>query len=468
MSKDEKLVIVGAGPAGYAAAFKAADLGLSVTLIDPEANPGGVCLHRGCIPSKALLYLVKIKHEAKAAKTFGLNFAEPKVSIENVRNWKNSVIKKLTSGLGQLAKQRKVNYIQGKATVIDQGKLEITHNNGKKSEENFDKLILATGSTPAELPNITIDHEFILDSTDALELQKIPKELLVIGGGYIGLELGSVFAGFGSSVTIAEMTKGFLPGADPELVQVYEKANKDLFKERLFETKVLDLLVKNRKVHVTFERDGKKEERKFDQVLLAAGRKPNTKGLNLEKVGVNVDEKGFIPVNLQRQTNKDNIYAIGDLTGEPMLAHKGNREGIAVAEYLAGNQGAAYDPVAIPAVVFTEPEIAWCGLTEMEAKKTGVAYKVARFPWAASGRAASMGTSIGLTKIIADPKTGNILGAGVAGKDAGSLIPELVLAIEMGTNMEDLALTIHPHPTLSETIMESAESFLGSATHYVG
>lgn len=464
--KKQKVVVIGAGPGGYAAAFKAADLGMDVTLIDPAANPGGVCLYRGCIPSKALLHLVKIQDEALKAGEYGLQFAKPKVDLAKMRQWKDSVVEKLTGGLGQLSKSRQVKYVKGTARFISDREIEIKSSGKKTSKIRYDNAIIATGSQPVALPDVAVDHQYVIDSTDALKLEKIPRELLVIGGGYIGLELGSVYAALGANVSIAEMAPGFLPGVDKNLVDVLYQETKSLYKELWFNTKISNVKVVNRKAEVTFSKDNKEQKKKYDQVLVAIGRKPNTKDIGLDKVGITPDDKGFISVNMQRQTNKQHIYAIGDITDEPMLAHKANREGLVAAEHIAGHQGAGYDPVSIPAVVFTNPEIAWCGLTEMETKEKNKDYKVLKFPWSASGRAATMGTGKGLTKLLVEKDSGRILGGGVVGKEAGSLIPEIVLAMEMGSTIEDLALTIHPHPTLSETIMESAEMFFGKATHF--
>ena len=431
------LVIIGAGPGGYAAAFKAADLGLKVCLIDPAKNPGGVCLYRGCIPSKALLHLAKIKEEALKASEFGLSFQEPEVDIKKISSWKEKVVEKLTKGLGQLAESREVEYIQDKASFISETKIRL-----KESEEEieFKNLILATGSQNLELPGIKVDHKMIIDSTDALEMEEIPKSLLVIGGGYIGLELGSVYAALGSKVSVAEMTDGFLPGTDRDLVKVF--SDQHPFKEVYFNTKVEKVSAGKKKVTVELAgKDDKKEKKKFDKVLLAVGRKPNTGSLDLDKAGIKTSENGFIEVNELRQTNFPNIYAIGDLTGEPLLAHKATYEGKLAVEVIAGEKGAAYDPRSIPGIVFTNPEIAWCGLTEAEANNQNIDIQILKFPWAASGRALSMGVSKGLTKLIVDPENGRILGGGVAGKNAGSLIPEISLAIEMAATAEDLSLS---------------------------
>lgn len=464
--KDKKeVVVIGAGPGGYAAAFRAADLGLKVTLIDPEVNPGGVCLYRGCIPSKALLHLTKIKQEAAEAANWGLSFEKPAIDVKKIAEWKNGVVKKLTGGLGQLREGRKIEYIQGRAAFADEKQLEVEHKEGEKSTIAFENLIIATGSVPVSIPDVEFDHEIVIDSTDALEMEEIPEDMLVIGGGYIGLELGSVYAALGCRVSVAEMTPGFLPGADPELVEVFSKENEKLFEEVFFETSVKKVSIKEGQARVTLKKGEGKQKKKYARVLMAIGRKPNTKSLKLKQAGIVTDDKGFIRVDEKRRTSVANIYAIGDVTGEPMLAHKASHEGRVAAEVIAGEKGAAYDPKAIPAIVFTNPEIAWCGLQESEAEEKGIRIKVEKFPWSASGRAATMGAGRGLTKLIIDAESGIILGGGVAGKNAGSLIPEIALAVEMAATVEDVSLSIHPHPTLSETIMEAAELFTGSPTH---
>lgn len=466
MAENDKkeVVVIGAGPGGYAAAFRAADLGLKVCLIDPEVNPGGVCLYRGCIPSKALLHLAKVKREAEAAAEWGLKFGETEVDMKKMLSWKNKVVEKLTGGLGQLSKSKKIEYIRGEARFVSKSELEIRREEGKTSKISFEHAIIATGSYIAGLSNIELDHKKIIDSTDALEMDEIPKKLLVIGGGYIGLELGSFFAAMGSKVSVAEMTSGFLPGADRDLVKILEKA--ELFENTWFETKVEKASAEKNKVKVSLKNEEGTQEKSFDKVLVAVGRKPDSASFDPEKAGIEVNERGFIPVDEQRRTNVKNIYAIGDLTGGPMLAHKATHEGRVVAEVIAGQSGAAYDVKAIPGIVFTDPEIAWTGLTQAEAKEKGMKVKVLKFPWRASGRAVSIAAENGLTKLIVDPEDGRILGGGVAGKNAGSLIPEITLAIEMAATAEDIALTVHPHPTLSETIMEASESFSATPTHF--
>lgn len=466
MSKKTELVVIGAGPGGYAAAFRAADLGMEVTLIDPEENPGGVCLYRGCIPSKALLHLTKIKQDAKQVADFGLEFDDPKIDVKKIRQWKEKVVKKLTGGVGQLTQGRKINYIQGKAAFKSENEVTITSEEGKKHPLTFKNAIIATGSLPTSLPNIKVDHKQIIDSADALKLKDIPKSLLVIGGGYIGLEMGSVYHHLGAEVSIAEMTDGFLPGTDRDLIKVFEEAQD--FENLYFETAVEEVKLQKNNVKVNLKGKKGSSKQTFDKVLVAVGRKPNLRDLNLETANIKPDKKGFIAVNEKRQTKKNHIYAIGDLTGDPLLAHKATYEGRIATEVIAGKEGAAYDPKAIPGVVFTNPELAWCGLTETQAKEEGRKFKTVKFPWSASGRAIANGETSGLTKLLIDPETEFILGGAVAGKNAGSLIPEIVLAIEMGATAEDLSLTIHPHPTLSETLMESAELFYGSSLHVSG
>ncbi|PVW11819.1 dihydrolipoyl dehydrogenase [Marixanthomonas spongiae] len=463
-TKKRELVIIGAGPGGYAAAFRAADLGLKVTLIDSEPKPGGVCLYRGCIPSKALLHVAKIKQEAEEVKNWGLAFDNPKIDLEKLRTFKDKTIKTLTDGLAQLSKNKDIEYIQAKAEFASEEKIVIHLEDGDKYTLQYENLILATGSTNIDLPDIELDHKTVIGSTDALELPKIPEKMLVIGGGYIGMEMGSVYANLGAKISVAEMTENLLPNTDQDLVKVFEKEH--AFAEVLLEHKIEKVSVENEKAKVLLKnKDDEEKEKEFDLVLVAIGRKPNTSSLKLEKANIAIDEDGFIKVNKKLQTNQKHIYAIGDITPGPMLAHKASHQARIAAEVIADKQSAAYDVRSIPAIVFTNPEIAWCGLTEIEAKEKNTNYKVLKFPWSASGRARAIGTANGLTKLLIEPDSGRILGGGVAGKNAGSLIPEISLAIEMGATAEDLALSIHPHPTLSETIMEAAEIYMGGATH---
>jgi dihydrolipoamide dehydrogenase len=459
------IAVVGGGPGGYAAAFLAADLGMKVTLIDPETNPGGVCLYRGCIPSKALLHVAKLIEESEQAKNWGIDFAEPKIDLARLRSWKESVVKKLTGGLGQLSKQRSVQYVQGRAAFENSNTLRISETDGADQTASFDRIILATGSRPAIVPSLKLDSPRMMDSTGALNLEDVPGSLLVVGGGYIGLELGSVYAALGTRVTVVEMLPGLLPGADRDLVLPLHKRLDKMFETILLNTTVASVKLESNGIHATFEgADVKEREKVFDRVLVSVGRKPNSEIPGLEKTQVQVGPKGFIQVNPQLQTSDPSIYAIGDVVGEPMLAHKASHEGRTAVEAIAGHK-VAFEPNAIPAVVFTDPEVAWCGLTETQAQKENREIKVAKFPWAASGRAITLDRPDGMTKLLIDPKTERVLGVGIVGAGAGELIAEGVLAIEMGALARDVALTIHPHPTLSETLMESAEVFFGTSTH---
>lgn len=460
-----QLAVIGAGPGGYAAAFLAADLGLEVTLIDPEANPGGVCLFRGCIPSKALLHNAKLLNEAKESENWGIKFSQPEIDVDRMRSWKDAVVKRLTGGVGQLSKQRKIRYVQGRAVFQSSQKLSVTKEDGSKSDLSFEYAIIATGSRPVSVPGMAPDSERVWNSTTALELRNVPKKLLVVGGGYIGLEMGTVYAALGSSVSVVEMMPGLLPGADRDLVKILQKRLENSFSDIMLNTKVVSMSETSKGIKVKFEgKDVEKEEMTFDNVLISVGRKPNSNDLGLENTQIGLNDKGFIEVDEQRRTAEPTIYAIGDVAGEPMLAHKASHEGRVAAEVIAGHK-VIYEPRAIPAVVFTDPEIAWCGLTETEAKEQNRTVEVSRFSWGASGRALTMDRTDGLTKLIIDPETERILGMGIAGSGAGELISEGVLAIEMAAVASDVKLSIHPHPTLSETIMEAAEVFFGQATH---
>jgi dihydrolipoamide dehydrogenase len=458
------IAIVGAGPGGYAAAFLAADLGMTVTLIDPEINPGGVCLYRGCIPSKALLHVAKLIEESEQAKNWGIEYAAPKVDLARLRSWKEGVVKKLTGGLGVLSKQRKVHYVRGRAAFENSNTVRVTKSDGSEESLTFDRIIIATGSRPAIIPTLKLDTPRMMDSTGALNLEDIPGTLLVIGGGYIGLELGSVYAALGARVTVVEMLPGLLPGADRDLVLPLHKRLEKMFAGILLNTTVASVRDEGNGIRATFEGPEVKErERVFDRVLVSVGRKPNSEISGLEKTQVKVGPKGFIRVNKQLQTDDPSIYAIGDVVGEPMLAHKASHEGRTAVEAIAGHK-VAFEPAAIPAVVFTDPEVAWAGLTETQAQKETREIKVAKFPWAASGRAVTLDRPEGMTKLIFDPQTERVLGVGIVGAGAGELIAEGVLAIEMAALAHDLAHTIHPHPTLSETVMNAAEVFFGTAT----
>ena len=468
-----QLVVVGGGPGGYAAAFLAADLGLPVALVDPEVNPGGVCVYRGCIPSKALLHVAKLVDESRHAKAWGVEFGEPKIDLAKLREFKTAVVGRLTSGTGQLVRHRKVQYLQGYAEIVDAHSLKVSLTSGAVESVQFEHAILATGSVPAMPPMLKVDDPRVMDSTGALELPDIPKSLLVVGGGYIGLELGSVYAALGSAVTVVEMTPGLLPGADRDLVDVLARRITQTMKSVLLETSVVKMKAEAKGIRVAFEsmRGAAQgdagtvpKEQLFDRVLVSVGRRPNSKIPGLERTQVQIDQRGFIMVDEQRRTHEPSIFAIGDVVGEPMLAHKASHEGRVAVEVIAG-ENVAFAPRAIPAVVFTDPELAWCGLTEAQAAKENRAVTIAKFPWAASGRAITLDRTDGLTKLVIDPESERLLGVGLVGPGAGELIAEGVLAIEMGANATDLKLSIHPHPTLTETMMESAEVFFGQATH---
>lgn len=465
MSGKINLIVIGGGPGGYAAAFLAADLGMNVTLVDLEKNPGGVCLYRGCIPSKALLHVAKLISEAEEAKNWGIEFSKPKIDLDKLREWKTGVVNKLTGGLGILSKQRNINFIRGKASFVNSSAVKIENIEGRTEEIKFDKIIIATGSRIATIPSLDIKSKRFLNSKTALDLPAIPKSLLVIGGGYIGLELGSVYYALGSKVSVVEMLDGLLPGADRDLVSHLSKRIKNNFEEVMLKSKVTKIKEVNEGIMVNIkDKDGKISEKTYEYVLMSIGRKPDTSGLGLENTKVNVSERGWIKVNEQLRTDDPNIYAIGDIVGEPMLAHKASHEGRVAVEVIAGEK-VAFEPKAIPAVVFTDPEIAWAGLTENQAKEKNIKINVSKFPWAASGRATTLDRFDGVTKIISEPHTNRILGVGICGPGAGELIAEGVLAIEMAANLTDLKLTIHPHPTLSETVMEAAEVFFGQSTH---
>jgi dihydrolipoamide dehydrogenase len=458
------IAVIGGGPGGYAAAFLSADLGMKVTLIDPELNPGGVCLYRGCIPSKALLHVAKLIDESRHAKNWGIDYADPKIDLPRLRSWKEGVIKKLTGGLGQLSKQRKVEYIQGRAAFENSNTLRVSRTNGSEDSLTFDRIVIATGSRPAIIPSLKLETPRMMDSTSALDLSDVPPTLLVVGGGYIGLELGTVYAALGTRVSVVEMLPGLLPGADRDLVLPLHKRMEKIFDSILVNTTVAAVKEESNGIRVTFDGPEIKEHEKlFDKVLVSVGRKPNSEIPGLDKTQVKLGQRGFIQVNKQLQTDDPAIYAIGDVVGEPMLAHKATHEGRTAAEAIAGHK-VAFEPNAIPAVVFTDPEIAWCGLTETQAQKENREIKSARFPWAASGRAMTIDRTEGMTKLIIDPQTERLLGVGIVGVGAGELIAEGVLAIEMGALAHDVALTIHPHPTLSETLMNSAEVFFGTST----
>jgi dihydrolipoamide dehydrogenase len=463
-----QLVVIGGGPGGYAAAFFAADMGLSVTLVDMEPNPGGVCLYRGCIPSKALLHVAKVASEAKHASHWGLTYAEPKIDLDKLREFKNGVVGKLTGGLGQLSKQRKITYVQGKASFVDPKNLSIEPAGGGAAQPlAFEHAIIATGSYPTKIPGLSLESDRVMDSTGALDLPEIPKTLLVVGGGYIGLELGSVYAALGTKVTVVEMTDGLLPGADRDLVTFLARRLETTLHKILLKTRVTGMEDAKNGVKVLMEGEGLAEADKaqtFDRVLVSIGRRPNSAVPGLNKTGVTVTDRGFIQVDAALRTTAPNIFAIGDVVGEPMLAHKASHEARVAVEAIMGHK-VAFEPQAIPAVVFTDPEVAWCGLTENDAKKQGRKVEIAKFPWAALGRALAIDRPDGMTKLVIDPETERILGVGIVGAGAGELIAEGVLAVEMAALATDLKLSIHPHPTMSETLMEAAEVFFGHSTH---
>jgi len=460
-----KLAVIGGGPGGYAAAFMAADLGIDTTLIDLEANPGGTCLYRGCIPSKALLHAAKLLNESQEASAIGIRFGEPEVDLDKLRAWKDGVVSKLTGGLGQLSRQRKLRTIRGWARFEDPRTLSVESDLGPAVRVGFEHAILATGSRPTVLPFLPQSGR-VWDSTKALELESVPNRLLVIGGGYIGLEMATVYASLGSQVSVVEMLPGLLTGCDRDLAHVVARRVTGRCKEVLLETSVASVKEEGAGMRVRFEgaNAGEDPERSFDVVLAAVGRTPHTSELGLENTKVELDERGFVKTDSQRRTAEPSIFAIGDVAGQPMLAHKASAEGRVAAEVIAGKK-AVFEPQAVPAVVFTDPEVAWCGLTDTEAAKGGVKVETVRFPWAASGRALTLNRTDGLTKLLIDPKTELVLGVGIAGPGAGELIGEGVLALEMGARAEDLELTIHAHPTLSETLMEAAGVFRGTATH---
>jgi dihydrolipoamide dehydrogenase len=462
-----QLVVIGGGPGGYAAAFFAADMGLSVTLVDMEPNPGGVCLYRGCIPSKALLHVAKVASEAKHASSWGLTYADPQIDLDKLRGFKDGVVGKLTGGLGQLSKQRKISYVQGTATFASADSLSVEKAGGGTEDIKFEHAIIATGSHPTKIPGLSIDDDRVMDSTGALNLPEIPGTLLVVGGGYIGLELGTVYAALGTKVTVVEMTDGLLPGADRDLVTFLARRLETTLHKIMLKTRVTGMEAGKKGITVKMDADGLADADKsqtFDRVLVSIGRRPNSSVPGLDKTGVNVSDKGFIQVDAAMRTATPNIFAIGDVVGEPMLAHKASHEARVAVEAIMGHK-VAFEPQAIPAVVFTDPEVAWCGLTETEAKKQGRKVEIAKFPWAALGRALAIDRPDGMTKLVIDPETERILGVGMVGAGAGENIAEGVLAVEMAALASDMKLTIHPHPTMSETLMEAAEVFFGHSTH---
>ncbi len=457
------IVVVGAGPGGYAAAFYAADLGKKVILVEQDKKLGGVCLNRGCIPSKALLYATHTLSLAKESEHRGITFQTPNVDLAKLRTWKDNVMAKLSGGVAQLAKLRGVDVWNGRGYFEDSKTLRVETAEGQKFI-NFEQAIVAVGSKSALPKAFDLGNPRIMTSREALEVEEIPENLLVIGGGYIGMELGTVYASLGSKIVLVEALDGILMGADPDLARPVVAYAKKNFKEIRLKTKVSKMSTQGKQIKVEMDIEGQKKEELYDRVLVAVGRVPNCEDIGLENTKVTRDEKGFIKVNEKQQTDDPAIYAIGDVAGGVLLAHKASREARVAVEVILG-EGSTFANVVIPAVVFTDPELAWCGLTETEAKQKGITIEVAKFPWAASGRALTFDRPDGLTKLIIDPETERILGVGIVGAGAGELIGEGVLAIEAGLTAKDIALSVHPHPTLSETIMEAAEVFYGHPTH---
>ena len=457
-----EVVILGGGPGGYTAAFRAADLGKQVTLVERYPVIGGVCLNVGCIPSKALLHLAHTIHEAKEAENHGIRFGQPKIDLDKVRAWKQSVSKSLNMGLSGLAKQRNITIVQGNGSFVSTNEL-LVEQDGKSQTIQFEQAIIAAGSQATKIPVFPNDDPRLWDSTDALELNEIPKKLLIVGGGIIGLEMATVYHALGSEISVVEFMDQLIPACDSDLVRPLHKRLKKQYANIWLGTKVEEIKPLKKGLKVTFSGDKAPDAETFDAVLVAVGRRPNGLKIGADKAGIDVNEQGFIQVDKQQKTSVDNIYAIGDIVGNPMLAHKAAHEGKIAAEVIAGEKS-AFDALTIPSVAYTDPEITWMGLTENEAKKQGIDYDKGTFPWAASGRSLSLGRNEGLTKIICEKETGRILGAGMVGSNAGELIAEAVLALEMGADAEDIGLTIHPHPSLSETFAFAAEIITGSIT----
>ena len=462
MSNVHELVIIGSGPGGYACAFRAADLGLNVTLIEKDANLGGVCLNKGCIPSKAFLHIAKVINDAKTISKVGVSFDKPNLDVSKINQWKNDIVNNLSSGIEGLANRRKVNIINGEASFNSATELKIKSESNEQNIQ-FKHCVIATGSSPSLIPNVEVDHELIIDSTDALNLTDIPKNMLIIGGGYIGLEMATFYQGIGSSVDVAEFLPEILSDMDNDLVKVLYNEIKDKF-NIMTNTKVKAIKKDNKKAKVEFEaKDGKVNTKIYDRVLVCVGRKPNTNKINIENIGLDIDKHGFIQTNMQGRTLVPNIFAIGDIVGNPMLAHKATHQGKVVAEVISGKRH-FFDPKSIPYVIFTDPEIAWAGPSIQDLEKKQIKFKSKIFPWQANGRALSLGAINGRTKIIYDERNEKILSVGIVGPHAGDLIGEAALAIEMDAMAEDISLTIHPHPTLTETIANTAEMIDGTIT----
>ncbi|WP_442499011.1 dihydrolipoyl dehydrogenase [Methylobacter sp. sgz302048] len=457
-----EVLVLGGGPGGYTAAFRAADLGKQVVLVERHAVLGGVCLNVGCIPSKALLHIAQIVHEAEEFEHHGVHFGKPTFDLDKIRAWKESVSGALNNGLAQLAKQRKINVIQGVGKFTSPNTLEVQAESGTQTIR-FDQAIIAAGSHATKIPTFPNDDPRLWDSTAALALKEIPKKLLIVGGGIIGLEMATVYHALGSEISVVELMNQIIPGCDNDLVTPLYRRIKKQYKNIWLETRVTSIEALDEGLKVSFEGKGAPDSDIFDAVLVAVGRRPNGKSIGAEQAGVNVDDMGFIAVDKQQRTNVPHIFAIGDIVGNPMLAHKASHEGKVAAEVAAGHK-AGFDALTIPAVAYTDPEVAWMGLTENQAKQQGIAYDKAAFPWAASGRSLSLGRKEGLTKIICDKETGRILGAGIVGTNAGELLAEAVLALEMGADVEDISLTVHSHPTLSETFAFAAEMIAGTIT----
>jgi dihydrolipoamide dehydrogenase len=457
-----QMLVLGAGPGGYTAAFRAADLGMQVTLVDRWSSLGGVCLNVGCIPSKALLHAAKVIEEAHSMSAHGVSFGAPTIDLPKLRDWKTSVVRKLTGGLKLLAKQRKVEVVQGTGRFAGPNAVDVTLENGSVERIHFDYCIIAAGSEPIKLPNLPNDPR-IMDSTGALELPEGTKRLLVIGGGIIGLEMACVYEALGVKVSVVELTPTLMPGCDPDLVRPLEKRLRARYEQVLLGTKVSGIEAQPQGLRVTFEGAKAPQPQVYDRVLVCVGRVPNGKQINVDAAGVKVSDRGFIPVDRQLRTNVPHIFAIGDIVGQPMLAHKAMHEAKVAAEVAAGEKS-SFDVRSIPSVAYTDPEVAWTGLTETEAQAKGIAVKKGAFPWVASGRSLSLGRDEGFTKLLFDPDSHRLLGAGIVGPNAGELIAELVLGIEMGVDATDISLSIHPHPTLSETVGLAAEAFEGTLT----
>jgi dihydrolipoamide dehydrogenase len=461
-----EIVVVGAGPGGYAAAFYAADLGKKVILVEREKRLGGVCLNAGCIPSKALLYATHQITAARESEHRGITFTPPTVDLAKLRAWKETILQKLAAGVAFLGQKRGVQVLRARGYFEDSQTLRVETEQGQQFIK-FEQAILATGSLPALPKAFDLGNPRIMTSTEALEIEDIPERLLVVGGGYIGMELGTVYAALGSQIVLVEALDSVLAGADPDLSRPVIQNAKKAFHEIRLKAKVLSMATAGKQIKVLTEYNGQKLEELYDRVLVAVGRKPNSADIGLENTRVQLNENGFVKVNSQQQTGDPNIYAIGDIAGGVLLAHKAHKEARIAVEVIHG-EASRFENIVIPAVVFTDPELAWCGLTEAEARERGIAFEVSKFPWSASGRAMSFDRTDGMTKLVIDPESERVLGVGIVGAGAGELIAEAVLALEMGATAEDIALTVHPHPTLSETLMEAAEAYYGHGTHTLG